>query len=145
MRRLILEVVMKNIENWTAKKTSRKYGRARDRDRHTCIVAPSSPSDPAPSIRRFTSAMMRRCRPSTSAVSAFTYVYSNFFSNSWLIVGKLWEARSPLYRNRFLQVDTKYSFESSWRDLQDLHLFTLMRLWEKRTEIENEVMKMYTD
>jgi len=23
--------------------------------------------------------------------------------------------------------------------------FTFMRLWEKRTEIENEVMKMYTD
>ena len=26
-----------------------------------------------------------------------------------------------------------------------IYAFTLMRLWEKRTEIENEVMKMYTD
>ena len=35
--------------------------------------------------------------------------------------GKLWEARSRLYRRRCLQV--KYAFESSWRDLQGLHTF----------------------
>ena len=33
---------------------------------------------------------------------------------------------------------SKYSFESSWRDLQDLHLCVF---WEKITEIENEIMK----
>ena len=40
------------------------------------------------------------------------------FVNFWLILGKLWEARSPrLYRRRFFQVnDTKYSSKYSWRD-----------------------------
>ena len=68
-----------------------------------------------------------------------------------------------LCRSRCLQLSsTKYSFEKkSKRDLQDLHAsfgrkepklkmrllstLTLMRLWVKRTEIENEVMKIYTD
>ena len=50
------------------------------------------------------------------------YVFSNF-SNFWLILGKLWEARSRLYRRQMLQVNNKYSFESSWRDLQDLLTF----------------------
>ena len=35
--------------------------------------------------------------------------------------GKVWEARSRLYRSQFLQINSKYSFESSWRDLPDLH------------------------
>ena len=50
-----------------------------------------------------------------------------FFSNCWLFFGKLWEARSRLYRSRILQVHTKYSFESSWRDLQDWHAFAPLR------------------
>ena len=40
---------------------------------------------------------------------------------------KLRRARSWLYRRRFLQVNTKYSLESSWRDLQDLHTFAPLR------------------
>ena len=36
------------------------------------------------------------------------------------MLGKLWEVRSRLYRR---QINTKYSFESSWGDLQDLHAF----------------------
>ena len=51
------------------------------------------------------------------------YVFSNFFSNFWLIAGKLWEARSRLYRRQSLQVNSKYVFESSWRDLHDLDAF----------------------
>ena len=38
---------------------------------------------------------------------AGSYVFSNLFSNFCLIFGKLWEARSQLYRNRFLQVNTR--------------------------------------
>ena len=34
------------------------------------------------------------------------YVFSNMYSNFWLIFGKLWEARSRLYRSRFFQVNT---------------------------------------
>ena len=37
--------------------------------------------------------------------------------------GKLYRARSRLYRSRVLQVNTKYSLGRSWRDLQDLHAF----------------------
>ena len=37
----------------------------------------------------------------------FTSVYSYFVSNVWLIFGKLKEARSRLYRSRFLQVNTR--------------------------------------
>ena len=36
---------------------------------------------------------------------------------------KLWEARSRLYRSQILQINKKYSLESSWRDLQYLHAF----------------------
>ena len=46
------------------------------------------------------------------------YVHSNFFFNVWTMFGKLREARSRLYRRRILQVNTKYSFESSWLDIQ---------------------------
>ena len=61
---------------------------------------------------------------SSDSANAFgwscAYVYSIFF----LTFGKLREARSRLYRSRFLQVNgTKYSFESSWRDLLDLLAF----------------------
>ena len=50
-------------------------------------------------------------------------------ANEWRIEcsSKLWEARSRLYRHRFLQVNTKYSLESSWRDLQDL---ILLHCWD---------------
>ena len=36
--------------------------------------------------------------------------------------GKLWEARSRLCRSRCLKGNRKYSLESSWRDLRDLHV-----------------------
>ena len=36
------------------------------------------------------------------------YVCSNFFSDFWLILGKLWEARSRAYRSRCLQVNSNY-------------------------------------
>ena len=36
-----------------------------------------------------------------------TYVFSNCYSNFWLIFGKLWEARSRLYRSQNLQVNTR--------------------------------------
>ena len=50
-------------------------------------------------------------------------------ANEWRneITSKLWEARSRLYRRRRLQVNTKYSLESFWRDLQDLHAFAPLR------------------
>ena len=38
-----------------------------------------------------------------------TYVCSNFCSNFWPNFGKLWEARSPLYRRRFLQPNTHFA------------------------------------
>ena len=75
----------------------------------------------------------------TFALFRWACVFSKFYSNFWLIFGKLWEARSRLYRSRFLQVNTRLNsylvrkedwekgtwreFESSWRDLQDLHVF----------------------
>ena len=43
---------------------------------------------------------------------------------------KLWQTRSRLYRSQNLQVNilnNKYSLESSWRDLQDLHAFAPLR------------------
>ena len=48
-----------------------------------------------------------------------------------------WRVRSRLYRNRCLQVNMRLTaFSSSTR-------FALMRLLEKRTEVENEIVKMY--
>ena len=43
-----------------------------------------------------------------------------------LIFGKVWEARSRLYRSRFLEEN--YSFGNSWRDLEDLHTFAPLRI-----------------
>ena len=109
-----------------------------------------------------------RCAWGSAHAESDTYFFSNFFSNVWLILGKLWEARSRLYRRQVLQVNTRLkaldeickiytllhpsafkisakfrqtfsqfnsfilksslifpnrsSFESYWRDLQDLHL-----------------------
>ena len=39
--------------------------------------------------------------------AARTYVFSNCYSNFWLMFGKLREARSRLYRSRILQVNAK--------------------------------------
>ena len=47
-----------------------------------------------------------RGRAVAPAPAREAYVCSNFFSNCWLIFGKLCEARSRLYRRRFLQVNT---------------------------------------
>jgi len=38
-----------------------------------------------------------------------SYVGSNFFSNFWRIFGKLWEARSLLYRSQSLQPNTHFA------------------------------------
>ena len=38
-----------------------------------------------------------------------SYVVSNFFSNFWRIFGKLWEARSLLYRSQSLQPNTHFA------------------------------------
>ena len=43
------------------------------------------------------------------------------------ITSKFWEARSRLYRSWFLQVNTKFSCQSSWRDLKDLYTFAPLR------------------
>ena len=59
-------------------------------------------------------------------------------SNCWLIVGKLWENHSRLYRSRCLQVNSKYSFESSRRDLQDLILF-----WTFGIQSENQEKRFW--
>ena len=54
----------------------------------------------------------------------FIELYSIFLTYAFLcFFCKLWEARSRLYRRQILQVNTKYSFENSWRDLQYLHTF----------------------
>ena len=48
-----------------------------------------------------------------------TYVFSNFYSNFWQTLQRSFSALSkPNFAS-------KYSFESSWRDLQDLHTFAL--------------------
>ena len=44
------------------------------------------------------------------------------------IFEKFWRARSRLYRSRILQRTSKYSFESSWRDLQDVHAFAPLQI-----------------
>ena len=41
--------------------------------------------------------------------------FSSVYSNCWLIFGKLWEARSRLYRRRFLQVNT------CWKALAEIY------------------------
>ena len=66
-------------------------------------------------------------------VLAFFLCFFYFFSKFWLIVGKLWEARSRLYRRQNLQVNTNYSFESSWRNLEDLHTFAT---WDSNLKIK---------
>ena len=44
------------------------------------------------------------------------------------ITARLSEARSRLYRSRFLEVNSiEYKLESSWRDLHDLHTFAPLR------------------
>ena len=71
--------------------------------------------------------------------SARTYVFSNVWSNFWIIFGKRWEARSRLYRSRILQVKTRLKgLLSSWRDLQDLHLCVF---WRKEPKLK---MKYWT-
>ena len=64
---------------------------------------------------------IRRCRTLSNRVQSWlhlqtfplrlqrhlSYVFSNFYSNFWLIFGKLCEARSRLYRSRILQVNTR--------------------------------------
>jgi len=40
--------------------------------------------------------------------------------------GKLYKARSRLYRSQFLQVNTKYSYESTRRDLHNALLCTVL-------------------
>ena len=49
------------------------------------------------------------CAKMAPIPSSAAYVYSDFFSNFWLIFGKLWEARSRLYRRRILQVNSHFS------------------------------------
>ena len=43
------------------------------------------------------------------------YVFSNFYSNFWIIFGKRWEARSRLYRNESLQVNSR------WKALDEIY------------------------
>ena len=71
-----------------------------------------------------------RCRLVAMYTPTFggTLCFYKFCSNFWLIFAKLWEASSRLYRRQILQVDTKYSFESPWRDLQDGHIFAPFRI-----------------
>ena len=53
-----------------------------------------------------------------------TYVFSNFLSNFWLIQNMFWQTLrgsfSAVSKPNFV---SKYSFESFWRDRQDLHAF----------------------
>ena len=56
---------------------------------------------------------------SESALRYRTFVW--FFSQ----MSKLYRARSLLYRRQILQ--KKYSLESSWQDLQDVHAFAPLR------------------
>ena len=58
--------------------------------------------------------------------------------------GKLYKARSPLYRSQILQVNSKYSLESSRRDLHNALLCTVLveSVWVKKyTKINIEKMK----
>ena len=54
-------------------------------------------------------------------------------------ISKLWTARSRLYRSRFLQVNTRWKKESSWRDLQDLHAIAPLRPQYFRKNSSNRV------
>ena len=58
-------------------------------------------------------------------------------ANCWLIFGKLWEARSRLYRRQFVQVILVWKLLTRSTRI-DLHVCVF---WEKRTEIENEKWK----
>ena len=54
-------------------------------------------------------------QPSQTAWSRWAYENSNFFSNFLPIFSKLWEARSRLYRNESLQVNSR------WKALDEIY------------------------
>ena len=58
-------------------------------------------------------------------------------------MSKLYRARSLLYRRQILQLNIR------WKALDEIYKIYiydhLCVFWEKRTEIENEIMKMYTN
>ena len=54
------------------------------------------------------------------------YVFSNVYSNFWLIFGKLWEARPRLYQRQFLQVNNRL------KALDEIHkIYTYASFGEK--------------
>ena len=58
---------------------------------------------------------------------------------------KLWEARSRLYQRQILQVNTRVKALDEIYNIYTYASLHLCVFWEKRTEIENEIMKMYTN
>ena len=71
------------------------------------------------------------CSPTRSSQRrrrSVTYVFFNFFSNLLLMFGKLWGARSRLYRRHFLQANTRL------KALDEIYkIYTLLH----RSEFEN--------
>ena len=55
------------------------------------------------------------------------------------ITSILWEACSQLYRSWFFQANTKYSLESSWRDLQGLQTFAPLRSQNLSQNLSNSL------
>ena len=58
---------------------------------------------------------LQAARRRPSRTNGCTYVFSNCLSNFWLVFSKLWEARSRLYRNESLQVNSR------WKALDEIY------------------------
>ena len=82
--------------------------------------SPACPAEPAASrtcTPRASCASVRNAPGAAVAGRHGTYVFSSLYSNIWLLVffGKLWEARSRLYRSQILQINTR------WKALAEIY------------------------
>ena len=108
-------------------------------DADITVKADAEPS-PSPAFH-----LRRRCtrlwRPSAApSSSAAACVFSNYYSNVWLIFGVLWEARSRLYRRRFLQVNSR------WKALDEIYkIYMLFHRSDPQnySTILSELLKKY--
>ena len=87
-----------------------EVSRQRNFSRRSCSVSAQQISDRRRSKTRRSAGRCIGARIGGRRL-CFFLIWSNLFSNFWLIVGKLWKTRSRQYRSRFLKVNTKYSFE----------------------------------
>ena len=77
-------------------------------------------------IRAYKLGLRRGGRRDTFAVWGGRQIFPffpNFYSNFWLIFGKLWETRSRLYRSGILQVNTRWK---ALAEIFTMHSFALL-------------------